>query len=542
MKRLKLTFLFVIFQVLGSCHSDRDKQTSQLTIAGSRPGPIPKEIYFNTLKIFKNNRFHCTGFAVTKNLVVTAAHCILNDPDPTQYTLQTGDANAPALPVRSMNYFRHHMDNPSPSELERYWPSGDIAWIKPLHPLPDDVEIISPMNPKLNPTLRGFKATIAGYGSTGFHSRDGGLLRIGTTNIQESFTAGPFKGLILAVSPSLSAPCRGDSGGPMYVTIDGQIFLAGIASGVDSLLTPEAVNLPDPCKGGEAVYNDLRHWLPWIKADSGDPDLPDYDAPPPGPDAIDHHPESMTQWCQYSKISSSEGLLLRIIMSKLGTSRCSRLNTALIKKQGKINLSHEGLKAVTPLAQLDQLISLNLSGNQIEEISRNSFPESLEHLNLSKNPLRKLESGGAPSALKSIQINHSETVVSMNPDWPDFFTDATQIETIEFTNFGLTQIQGNLPKSVRRLNLSGNQISDLDFLRNLDSLKELYLNRNQIDEVCTLSQLSGLQLLTVSQNNISDLDCLSDLRQLEMLSAWSNPLIHRNCPVPEVIPGDICGF
>jgi internalin A len=83
---------------------------------------------------------------------------------------------------------------------------------------------------------------------------------------------------------------------------------------------------------------------------------------------------------------------------------------------------------------------------------------------------------------------------------------------------------GEIPQSTVRLNLSGNQISDLTPLIELTDLRSLNLSANQITDLSPLSQLTNLQILHLSSNKISDLTPLSELSNLHSLSLSQNQI------------------
>jgi uncharacterized protein YcgI (DUF1989 family)/serine/threonine protein kinase len=89
------------------------------------------------------------------------------------------------------------------------------------------------------------------------------------------------------------------------------------------------------------------------------------------------------------------------------------------------------------------------------------------------------------------------------PDWA-----AAQITDLNALS-GLT--------SLRVLNLSGAQVADLSALSGLTSLKRLYLNGTQVTDLSALSGLTSLQVLDLDGTQVTDLSALSGLTSLERL-------------------------
>ena len=71
--------------------------------------------------------------------------------------------------------------------------------------------------------------------------------------------------------------------------------------------------------------------------------------------------------------------------------------------------------------------------------------------------------------------------------------------------------------SLTTLYLSGNQISDLTPLTNLNNLEVLILDRNRISDITPLANLTNLTQLDMRGNRISDITPLSNLTNLRQL-------------------------
>ncbi|MBC8754982.1 leucine-rich repeat domain-containing protein [Kordia sp. YSTF-M3] len=78
--------------------------------------------------------------------------------------------------------------------------------------------------------------------------------------------------------------------------------------------------------------------------------------------------------------------------------------------------------------------------------------------------------------------------------------------------------------SLTSLNLSGNQLDDILPLSTLTSLTILDLSTNQLSDINALSNLTSLTKLDLSENQISDISALSKLTSLEKLDISSNQL------------------
>ncbi len=72
-------------------------------------------------------------------------------------------------------------------------------------------------------------------------------------------------------------------------------------------------------------------------------------------------------------------------------------------------------------------------------------------------------------------------------------------------------------KNLKKLVLSGCDISNLEGIESLTHLEELRLRRNNISDITPLANLVNLRILDLAENNIKELSALSNLLHLEQL-------------------------
>lgn len=155
-----------------------------------------------------------------------------------------------------------------------------------------------------------------------------------------------------------------------------------------------------------------------------------------------------------------------------------------LKELNFLDLSLNQISDVTPLANLAKLQTLYLGDNNISNIDGLSALQNLTEISLRTNRLTDI------SALSSLTNLHT------------LFLRDNQITSLSALS-SLTRLT--------KVWLSQNQINDVSPLGNLTAMEQLYLQNNQIQSVSALKALSSAQTIVLEGNN--DIYCseLSDL-------------------------------
>ncbi len=99
------------------------------------------------------------------------------------------------------------------------------------------------------------------------------------------------------------------------------------------------------------------------------------------------------------------------------------------------------------------------------------------------------------------------------------------IEQFELSYNGLETLDGvEYCTRVKILDVSNNDLTNIDRLWDLEELEELYLSNNQIGYIDALSKLTRLRVLDLSGNLIDDLSPILHLHQLEYINLIGNPV------------------
>ncbi|MBV7272739.1 leucine-rich repeat domain-containing protein [Clostridium sp. PL3] len=149
-------------------------------------------------------------------------------------------------------------------------------------------------------------------------------------------------------------------------------------------------------------------------------------------------------------------------------------------------VSKENYNEISNISSIGNLINLqklNLGYTKVKDIGVLNKLSNLQTLDLSNN-----------------QINNISDIINALKDLPN-------LKSINFNNNGIINI-GELNKltNLQTLNLNDNQISNISDLKDLTNLQSLDLSNNQISDVSVLENLTNLQWLTLFQNPVSDAD------------------------------------
>jgi secreted trypsin-like serine protease len=209
----------------------------------------------------------CSGTIVGPRVIVTAAHCV-------QELINNSTKGGPLLP-KPENFIVHFDTKINPNghfiRAEKVIPHPDWSPAQTLSPfplakpndigvvilseeIPDYMEAATIADPSVK--VNGKAAVLAGYGVTkDRNTNDTGTLRtlVSTYSAENSGIARVshgtwFKGI-----------CAGDSGGPAYFEVNGELQLVGAAS------TGAEIPLLG-CAGTGSNSTDIRYYKDWIRS------------------------------------------------------------------------------------------------------------------------------------------------------------------------------------------------------------------------------------------------------------------------------------
>jgi Trypsin/Bacterial Ig domain len=159
--------------------------------------------------------YSCTGTLVSKTVVLTARHCVL---DVAQGAHRVGFGNGWDGNFNFISTTGYEFIPGSNADL-----SNDLAVLFLAVPAPDGIAP-KPVNAASLANHIGESVRIVGFGITDSGQNDSGVKRQGTTTLSR------VESTLMYHTVNPSGTCEGDSGGPQFMTIGGTEFLAGVTS------------------------------------------------------------------------------------------------------------------------------------------------------------------------------------------------------------------------------------------------------------------------------------------------------------------------
>lgn len=230
------------------------------------------EILSTVALVGPDGHFFCTGTLIAPTVVVSAAHCFMNEaedgwigPDDLQIGIDSLDATpVPRAKRVAVERFTLHPDYVGDGGDDRradgLGQDNDLAIV--ILAAPADQRPTPVLPAGMLGQLRAMTPlTISGFGITDLNeARDrSGQLHIGETPYLERSAHE-----LIAGGQGLTDTCNGDSGGPAYVTLGGQRYLLGATS--------RAAHDADAMCGDRGIYTLVPAYQDWIDAIvAGDP-------------------------------------------------------------------------------------------------------------------------------------------------------------------------------------------------------------------------------------------------------------------------------
>ena len=182
-----------------------------------------------------------------------------------------------------------------------------------------------------------------------------------------------------------------------------------------------------------------------------------------------------------------------------------------------LDVSHNFIREVDITSLNHELNELNLSDNYIEKIGNIEYLKELTILDISNNNFTIF--GNICKLTNLINLN-----MSSNPISGINVSNMSSLQTLNLSHCGLDDIPQDIYhlKSLRELNLQCNNITTLDGIGNMDSIKVINLNMNSLKNISSIKSATMTEL-NLEDNEINYIDWL-DVPKCKV-NIKNNPLV-----------------
>lgn len=257
MKKVKMLQAGAAIAILTTCLSLNAYADSFGTIrdfiVGGQTVSADDVIAATTVMVTDGN-FICTGSIIAQDIVVTAAHCTAAKAEDLRIVFARQMPDDLTTVTDTVHAIYGFVANPGWQGESSTGPDQhDIAIIRFKGDLPSGYSVAQ-LLPADEALTKGETVTLAGYGITNAETQDGaGLLR--KVDVQIAKKLGKTEEVLDQTEGA--GACHGDSGGPAFVTLNGQLLLWGVTN------RGYPDNAPDDCVH-ESVYTRITAYTDFI--------------------------------------------------------------------------------------------------------------------------------------------------------------------------------------------------------------------------------------------------------------------------------------
>lgn len=194
---------------------------------------------------------------------------------------------------------------------------------------------------------------------------------------------------------------------------------------------------------------------------------------------------------------------------------------AFDKSQGYINMRNMSLRGIPDFCKLleatdyDNVRNINLANNNIQLVSQDlSCLENLVKLNLSYNQIEQVVSLWELPHLRELLLHKNE--IESTQWFPDF--PALERLSLAYNNLKEVTDIDHLVNLVT-LELQHNNISTILWVENMKKLEQLRVEFNALQELNFIEELENLQLISAKWNNIAE-SIIADFETINKQLGW----------------------
>ncbi len=225
--------------------------------------------------------------------------------------------------------------------------------------------------------------------------------------------------------------------------------------------------------------------------------------------------------------------------------------TVDIAEVKSINIFKNGIKNLNGLEQFENLSSLSINngeavsenGEDVHTVSSGKLEGldklkemkmlnslSLRYCQITNEDLKFID---GIANLKALDLSSNEItdISSMN--------NLTNIESLRLDNNQIEDVSClSGCREMKNLYLNENKISDISFIAGLSNITNLGLSNNNIEDISSIAYLKNLYFFEISNNNVTNLDSIRNLRNIKNVNFSGNHITDFT-PVLELVNLDL---
>ena len=177
----------------------------------------------------------------------------------------------------------------------------------------------------------------------------------------------------------------------------------------------------------------------------------------------------------------------------------------------KFEVAQTGVTDLTPIASLEKLTSLNVSGCALQTIPEELMCLKLETFQASSCSLKDLDLLKNCTKLKVLNVSDNPQLASFGVVIDQNYETLTTVQ-IDRTGIGAEDVTALRQCTLlKNLSLSGLNLTDLDFCRNLTELVSIRAEGCGLTDISGLSPCSNLKTVLLSFNQLKDVSPLASI-------------------------------
>ena len=203
--------------------------------------------------------------------------------------------------------------------------------------------------------------------------------------------------------------------------------------------------------------------------------------------------------------------------------------------------SDDSISKINLLKDLPNIEQLNLSDNQLETADVITNFKLIKRINLANNNISSLQPFEEwLQNLKNKKTTAKLTEINVSGNNIEDLTPIKDVTTLEYLNVSKNKIKDiNAIENMvvlNALNISSNKIEDISTVEKLTRLTTLYLATNKVKDISSLKNLN-LSKLDISNNRIENLDDIKNMSSLTELKLNTNKISSIE-PIKDLVIGD----